>query len=147
MSLKHTELSSMMIISVKTNQMRISSPTLLSTVASLTSLSLSLEPQSSLMTLEKMSVVSITVSISLYPQNHTLSICLLTPLPVVRVGYEFTEYRTPEGDLVVELCAIIYEPTLEGPSPRAFTLSFVTSDGTASKFADLSGVSNSYNIF
>ena len=72
---------------------------------------------------------------------------LLTPLPVVRVGYEFTEYRTPEGDLVVELCAIIYEPTLEGPSPRAFTLSFVTSDGTASKFSDLSGVSNSYICF
>ena len=66
---------------------------------------------------------------------------------MVRVGYEFTEYRTPEGDLVVQLCAIIYEPTLEGPSPRAFTLSFVTSDGTASKFTDLSGVSNSYNIF
>ena len=66
---------------------------------------------------------------------------------MVRVGYEFIEYRTPEGDLVVELCAIIYEPTLEGPSPRAFTLSFVTSDGTASKFTDLSGVSNSYIVF
>ena len=66
---------------------------------------------------------------------------------MVRVGYEFTEYRTPEGDLVVQLCAIIYEPTLEGASPRAFTLSFVTSDGTASKFTDLSGVSNSYNVF
>ena len=66
---------------------------------------------------------------------------------MVRVGYEFTEYRTPEGDLVVELCAIIYEPTLEGPSKRAFTLSFVTSDGTASKFVDLSGVSNSYIVF
>ena len=52
---------------------------------------------------------------------------------MIRVGYEFTEYRTPE-DLVVELCAIIYEPKLEGPSLRAFTLNFVTSDSTASKF-------------
>ena len=60
--------------------------------------------------------------------------CLLTSLPVVRVGYEFTEYRTREGDLVVEFCAIIYEPTLEGLSPRVFTLSFVTSDNTARKF-------------
>ena len=66
---------------------------------------------------------------------------------MVCVGYEFTEYRTPEGDLVVELCAIIYEPTTGGLSPRAFTLSFVTSDGTASKFADFSGVSNTYIVF
>ena len=50
-----------------------------------------------------------------------------------------TVYTTPEGSLVVELCAIVYEPNMNGPTPpRPFVLSFVTSDGTAGKAFKLS---------
>ena len=52
----------------------------------------------------------------------------------IQVGYEMTVYTTPEEDTTVELCAIIYEPTLNGSSPRPFTLSYKTSGGSARMF-------------
>ena len=48
----------------------------------------------------------------------------------IRVGYEKTLYTTPEGDVFVELCAIIYEPT-SGVAPRPFRISYRTKDYTA----------------
>ena len=50
----------------------------------------------------------------------------------IRVGYERTIYTTPEGDISVELCAIIYEPDTE-VAPRPFVLSYATDDYTAGK--------------
>ena len=45
----------------------------------------------------------------------------------IRVGYEMTVYTTPEGDTFMELCAIIYEPTI-GVAPRPIVISYATSD-------------------
>ena len=50
----------------------------------------------------------------------------------IRVGYERTVYTTPEGDVSVELCAIIYEPNT-GVAPRPFVISYSTENGTAGK--------------
>ena len=49
------------------------------------------------------------------------------------VGYERTIYTTPEGDVSVELCAIIYEPDT-GVAPRPFVISYVTA---ASEYSHL----------
>ena len=48
----------------------------------------------------------------------------------IHVGYERTVYTTSEGDMSVELCAIIYEP-ITGVAPRDFVVSSTTSAGTA----------------
>ena len=48
----------------------------------------------------------------------------------IRVGYEKTVYTTPEGDVEVELCVIIYQPP-SGGAPRPFTISYSTEDDTA----------------
>ena len=62
------------------------------------------------------------------------STCLLnTSSADVRVGYETTVYTTPEGDVSVELCVVLYEPVLGGGAPRPFTLTYQTADGTARK--------------
>ena len=70
----------------------------------------------------------------------------------IRVGYESTVHTTSEGNAVVELCAILYEPFIDGPSPRPFTLSYETSDGTASQSQTftrkpLTYVTHNYCIF
>ena len=58
--------------------------------------------------------------------------CEYSPAADIRVGYERTVYTTPEGDISVELCAIIYEPDT-GVAPRPFVLSYATADDTAGK--------------
>ena len=50
----------------------------------------------------------------------------------IRVGYERTVYTTPEGEMFVELCAIIYEPDT-GVAPQPFVISYATADDTAGK--------------
>ena len=58
--------------------------------------------------------------------------CYQIPAADIRVGYERSIYTTPEGDIFVELCAIIYEPD-SGVTPRPFVLSYATDDYTAGK--------------
>ena len=48
----------------------------------------------------------------------------------IRVGYERSVYTTDEGQGVVELCAIIYNPP-SGGAPRPFFIFAITMDGTA----------------
>ena len=48
----------------------------------------------------------------------------------IRVGYERSVYTTDEGQGVVELCAIIYDPP-SGGAPRPFFIFASTMDGTA----------------
>ena len=50
----------------------------------------------------------------------------------IQVGYQRSVYTTDEGQAVVELCAIIYEPP-SGVAPRAFFLFASTLDGTAGR--------------
>ena len=55
---------------------------------------------------------------------------LLLSAGPIRVGYEFTQYTTSEGEGVVELCAIIYVPA-SGGAPRDFVIEANTRDGSA----------------
>ena len=48
----------------------------------------------------------------------------------IEVGYERTEYTTPEG-VAVDLCAVVTSPGTGAPRP--FTISASTRDGTAGK--------------
>ena len=64
---------------------------------------------------------------------------MVVPFSVVRyvcpdivVGYERTLYSTPEGDLTVLICVIIFEPS-SGGAPRPFNLTYSTEDYTAGK--------------
>ena len=41
---------------------------------------------------------------------------------------------TSEGEVFVELCAIIYEPET-GVAPRPFVISYVTADNTAGEYS------------
>ena len=52
------------------------------------------------------------------------------PTDLIIVGYEFTVYTTSEGQGMVELSVIIFNPS-SGGAPRPFTLSVNTEDGTA----------------
>ena len=53
----------------------------------------------------------------------------------IAVGYEFLVYTTSEGQGMVELSVILFDPLTEEPqsegAPRAFTLSVNTQDGSA----------------
>jgi len=51
-----------------------------------------------------------------------------------RVGFEQTFYQVNESVGTVELCAIVYEPTIDCPIEFAFNVSFNTSDGTAGTY-------------
>ena len=53
--------------------------------------------------------------------------------PDIVVGYERTLYSTPEGDLTVLICVIIFEPSSGGGAPRPFNLTYSTEDYTAGK--------------
>ena len=55
---------------------------------------------------------------------------LLFLTDAIRVGYERSVYTTDEGQGVVELCAIIYDPP-SGGAPRPFFIFASTMDGTA----------------
>ena len=55
---------------------------------------------------------------------------LLLSAGSIRVGYEFTQYTTSEGEGVVELCAIIYVPA-SGVAPRDFVIEANTTDRSA----------------
>ena len=48
----------------------------------------------------------------------------------IRVGYERSVYTTGEGQIEVELCAIIYDPP-SGGATRPFFILATTMDGTA----------------
>ena len=48
----------------------------------------------------------------------------------IEVGYERTEYTTPEG-VAVDLCAVVTSPGTG--APRVFSISATTRDGTAGK--------------
>ena len=47
------------------------------------------------------------------------------------MGYEFTVYTTPEGNMTVELCAIIYSP--DTGAPLEVIVSASTRDGYAGR--------------
>ena len=60
------------------------------------------------------------------------------PTENITVGYEFTVYTTSEGQGMVELSVIVFDPQpdgtlppLSGGAPRPFTLSVNTEDNTA----------------
>ena len=55
---------------------------------------------------------------------------LLLSAGPIRVGYEFIQYTTSEGEGVVELCAIIYVPA-SGGAPRDFVIEANARDGSA----------------
>ena len=57
----------------------------------------------------------------------------------ITVGYEFLTYTTSEGEGMVTLSIIIFEPDTGG-APRPFSLSVSTSDGSASKTGQISRV-------
>ena len=50
----------------------------------------------------------------------------------ITVGYEFSVYNTDETTGMVQICAVIYEPTTGG-APQGFVVSSTTRDGSASK--------------
>ena len=55
------------------------------------------------------------------------------PTVPITVGYEFTVYTTSEGEGMVELSVIIFDPP-SGGAPRPFTLSMNTEDDPAGIF-------------
>ena len=55
---------------------------------------------------------------------------------LITVGYEFTVYTTSEGQGMVELSVIIFNPP-SGGAPRPFTLSVNTEDGTAGTYTSM----------
>ena len=65
----------------------------------------------------------------------------------IRVGYERSVYTTDEGQGVVELCAIIYDPP-SGGAPRPFFIFASTMDGTAgTRVGHLSNGSTGLEIY
>ena len=64
----------------------------------------------------------------------------------ITVGYEFTVYSTSESAGVVEICAIIYEPSTGG-APRDFVVSSTTrGDDSASKRLNEGNIVNKINV-
>ena len=65
-----------------------------------------------------------------------LKMSVTFPTEPIRVGYEFTVYTTPEGNTTsqgevrVQLCAVIFQP-MSGGAPRDFAISSTTRDGSA----------------
>ena len=53
----------------------------------------------------------------------------LCSVPTIRVGYEFAEYTTFEGDEVLTLCVVVTD--FPDGSPRPFTIKATTEDGVA----------------
>ena len=62
--------------------------------------------------------------------RHFNNYPIYSPTVPITVGYEFTVYTTSEGEGMVELSVIIFDPP-SGGAPRPFTLSINTEDGTA----------------
>ena len=67
---------------------------------------------------------------NLYEVGHFDNCPIYSPTVPITVGYEFTVYTTSEGEDMVELSVIIFDPP-SGGAPRPFTLSINTEDGTA----------------
>ena len=61
---------------------------------------------------------------------HCSSLFHSFPTDPITVGYEFTVYTTSEGQGVVELSVIIFNPP-SGGAPGPFTVSVSTEDNTA----------------
>ena len=49
---------------------------------------------------------------------------------VAVVGLEMTFYEVPEGDMV-EVCAIVYSPSVSCPIQFPFSVNLLTADGSA----------------
>ena len=62
--------------------------------------------------------------------GHFNNYPIYSPTVPITVGYEFTVYTTFEGEGMVELSVVIFDPP-SGGAPRPFTLSINTEDGTA----------------
>ena len=65
--------------------------------------------------------------------NYTKNESLCFPfkhLELIQVGYDPTVYVTSEGDMYVDLNIVVFSHPVVG-TPRPFTLSATTSDGTA----------------
>ena len=75
----------------------------------------------------------------------TASILIMYDTGPITVGYEFTVYSTSESAGVVEICAIIYEPST-GEAPRRFVVSSATRDGSASKRLSEGNIVNKVNV-
>ena len=67
---------------------------------------------------------------NLYEVGHFNNYPIYSPTVPITVGYEFTVYTTSEGEGMVELSVVIFDPP-SGGAPRPFTLSINTEDGTA----------------
>ena len=52
------------------------------------------------------------------------------------VGLEKTIYNVSENVGMVEVCVIVYSPTVDCPIEFAFNVSLSTRDGTAGKYCD-----------
>ena len=63
--------------------------------------------------------------------EHLNNYPIYFPTVPITVGYEFTVYTTSEGEGMVELSVVIFDPP-SGGAPRPFTLSINTENGTAS---------------
>ena len=87
------------------------------------SLSLSLEPQSPLMTLLSLSVVGAVMEMYV-----NMALFLSEP---IEVGYDPVSYVTTESTGFVDLTIRVFSHP--GGSPRPFSLAINTEDGTASK--------------
>ena len=59
----------------------------------------------------------------------------------IEVGYEPTLYTTSEGERVVELTIVVFSHR-DGGTPRPFTLSVFTENGTASTYIIVYGLMN-----
>ena len=64
-----------------------------------------------------------------YTKNESLSLTF-KHLELIQVGYDPTVYVTSEGDMYVDLNIVVFSHPVVG-TPRPFTLSATTSDGTA----------------
>ena len=75
-------------------------------------------------------ILTCFVYISDFPILLCIFSCwILICTAVALVGLKETIYSDTDGDGVVELCAVVYEPNIECPIAFPFNISLSTSDG------------------
>ena len=65
---------------------------------------------------------------------HIYTLFTIITLTVAVVGLEKTFYRTTEGLGVVEVCAVVYSPSITCPIEFPFSILLQTADGSAGAF-------------
>ena len=77
--------------------------------------------------------------------GHFNNYPIYSPTVPNTVGHEFTVYTTTEGEGIVELSVVIFDPP-SGGAPQPFTLSINTEDGTAGIYmCSYTQLNNVYN--